>query len=95
MPQGRRRESPPVPLPASLGATSGAGDMSDIRPDILEMIKEEQKVSQHHVDNACSQPVHALLYVQYTVHMQACTCTIYTKDNPRAVQEKIVSVLPL
>jgi hypothetical protein len=73
--------------------------MSDIRPDILEMIKEEQKVStQHHVDNmlvanlACSS-----LYMQYTLHMQACTIALRmdTKDNQRAVQEKIVVVLPL
>ncbi len=82
MHQGRRRESPPVPLAASLGATSAAGDMSDIRPDILEMIKEEQKVStQRHVAMLAATCACSYLCTIHSTHAGN------TEDIRRALQE--------
>jgi hypothetical protein len=85
-----------VPLPASLGATSAAGDMSDIRPDILEMIKEEQKVStQHHGDMVVANRACSSLYAICTYIPHAHALCIHAKDIRRAEQKKVVFVLPL
>ncbi len=71
-----------MPLAASLGATSAAGDMSDIRPDILEMIKEEQKVStQHHVDMLVATPC-MLIFIcntRYTCRHAQLQCAYIPK----------------